>query len=253
MAFLDRDGVRIYFEEHGEGPAVLLTHGYGASARMWRGQMEALCDRYRVIAWDMRGHDRSDYPDDPGPYSHDATVADMAAILDAGGVQKAVVGGLSLGGFMTLAFNLAFPERVAALMVFDCGPGYKKDAPRAEWNRTAIEMARAFESNGLAALSTSAEAQVAQHRNARGTGSCRAWHAHPEGLSRDRFITVDSRPHAGAVGRGGPTISPGYGLHGGQGTGRRKGDSQRRWTRGEYRSTRRLQCRGPLVSGPRHG
>ncbi len=46
-----------------------------------------------------------------------------------------------------------------ALMVFDCGPGYKKDAPRAQWNRTAIEMARAFERNGLAALSTGAEAQ----------------------------------------------------------------------------------------------
>ena len=110
MAFLNRDGVRIYFEERGKGPAVLLTHGYGASARMWRGQMEALSDRYRIIAWDMRGHDRSDYPDDPALYSHEATVADMAAILDACGVQKAVIGGLSLGGFMTLAFNLAFPS-----------------------------------------------------------------------------------------------------------------------------------------------
>ena len=93
MAFLDRDGVRIYYEQRGAGPAVLLTHGYSASARMWRGQMEALCDRYRIIAWDMRGHERSDYPDDPRLYSHEATVADMATILDACGVQKAVTTG----------------------------------------------------------------------------------------------------------------------------------------------------------------
>ncbi len=168
MPFLNRDGVRIYFEERGTGPAVFLTHGYGASARMWHGQMEALSDRYRIIAWDMRGHDRTGYPDDPARYSHEATVGDMAAILDACGVQKAVVGGLSLGGFMTLAFNLAFPDRVTALMLFDCGPGYKKEGPRAEWNRTAMLMADALEKDGLTALSTSAETQVALHRNAHG-------------------------------------------------------------------------------------
>ncbi|HXR35322.1 MAG TPA: alpha/beta fold hydrolase [Candidatus Binataceae bacterium] len=168
MPYLERDGVRIYYEQRGTGPAVLLTHGYGASARMWQGQMEALSDRYQIIAWDMRGHDRSDYPQDPARYSHEATVGDMAAVLDACGAQKAVVGGLSLGGFMTLAFNLAFRARVMALMVFDCGPGYKKDEPRAQWNRTAFEMALAFEKDGLAALSTSAEATAAQHRNAQG-------------------------------------------------------------------------------------
>jgi pimeloyl-ACP methyl ester carboxylesterase len=189
MAFLNRDGVRIYFEQRGEGPAVLLTHGYGASARMWRGQMEALSNRYRIIAWDMRGHDRSDYPENPALYSHEATVADMAAILDACGAQKAVIGGLSLGGFMTLAFNLALPERVSALMVFDCGPGYKKDVPRAEWNRTAIEIARAFESDGLAALSTSAEAQVAQHRNAQGLA-----HAARGILTQKDSGVIDSLP-----------------------------------------------------------
>lgn len=189
MSFLDRDGVRIYFEERGSGPAVLLTHGYSASARMWHGQMEALSDRYRIIAWDMRGHDRSDYPDDPARYSHEATVGDMAAILGACGVQKAVIGGLSLGGFMSLAFNLAFPERVLALMVFDCGPGYKKDAPRAEWNRTAMELARAFERNGLAAISTSAEAQVAQHRNAQGLA-----HAARGMLTQKDSRVIDSLP-----------------------------------------------------------
>ena len=65
MSYLDRDGVSIYYEQHGAGPAVLLSHGYSASARMWQGQMDALADSYHLIAWDMRGHDRSDSPDDP--------------------------------------------------------------------------------------------------------------------------------------------------------------------------------------------
>jgi pimeloyl-ACP methyl ester carboxylesterase len=137
MPHLNRDGVQIYYEQRGSGPAVLLTHGYSASARMWQGQMDSLTDRYHLIAWDMRGHDRSDSPDDLARYTHEATVADMAAILDACGVRRAVIGGLSLGGFMSLAFNLAYPERVAALMLFDTGPGYKKEGPRGEWNKTA--------------------------------------------------------------------------------------------------------------------
>ena len=54
-------------------------------------------------------------------------MADMAAILDACGVPRAVIGGLSLGGYLSLAFRLAHPERVAALVLFDTGPGYKSD------------------------------------------------------------------------------------------------------------------------------
>src|SRR5258708_24198197 len=110
MPYLDRDSVRIYYKEHGRGPAVLLSHGYSASARMWQGQFEALADRYHLIGWDMRGHDRSDSPDDPALYSHELTVADMGAVLDACNVDRAVIAGLSLGGFMSLAFHLAHPN-----------------------------------------------------------------------------------------------------------------------------------------------
>src|SRR5271170_4068074 len=168
MPYLNRDGVNIYYEERGKGPAVLLSHGYSASTRMWAGQMEALSDRYHMIAWDMRGHDRSDSPNNPALYSHEATVADMAAILDACGARRAVIAGLSLGGFMSLAFNLALPERVAALMLFDCGPGYKKDGPREEWNKMAGAMASALERKGLSAMGASAEVVISHHRSAQG-------------------------------------------------------------------------------------
>ena len=168
MSYLDRDGVSIYYEQRGAGPSVLLSHGYSASARMWQGQLEALSDSYHLITWDMRGHDRSDSPDDPALYSHEATVADMAAVLDACGANRATIAGLSLGGFMSLAFHLAHPGRTEALMLFDTGPGYRKDDGRAGWNRLAEGMAAAYEKKGLAAAGVSAEVQVAHHRSAQG-------------------------------------------------------------------------------------
>ena len=62
MARIERDGVGIHYEVHGAGPALLLSHGYSATCRMWYGQIAALADRYTVIVWDMRGHGQSDYP-----------------------------------------------------------------------------------------------------------------------------------------------------------------------------------------------
>ena len=98
MPLLDRDGVRIHYEVHGKGPVVLLSHGYSATSQMWRGQIAALSKDHTLVTWDMRGHGRSDSPDDPARYSAEATIDDMAALLDAVGAERAVIGGLSLGG-----------------------------------------------------------------------------------------------------------------------------------------------------------
>lgn len=168
MAYLDRDGVRLYYEEAGTGLPVLLTHGYSATARMWKDQLETLSNDYRVIAWDMRGHGQTDSPDDPAAYSEAHTIDDMAALLDHLGIEKAVIGGLSLGGFMSLAFNVKYPERVTALMLFDCGPGYKNPQGREGWNETALKRAARFEEQGLDALGTGSEVRIAQHTSAQG-------------------------------------------------------------------------------------
>ena len=168
MATLNRNGVNLYYEVEGSGPAVLLTHGFAASSQMWQGQIEAFRDRYRVIAWDMRGHGQTDSPEDPADYSEPATIADITAILDACGVERAVIGGLSLGGYMSLAFNLAHPEQTRALMLFDTGPGYNNPIGREGWNEFAIRRAEAFETEGLASLGDSAEVRAAQHRSAEG-------------------------------------------------------------------------------------
>lgn len=168
MATINRDGVNIYYEDHGSGPAVLLSHGYSATARMWEGQVAALKDRYRVVTWDMRGHGQSDSPDDATAYSEAATCDDMAAILRELGIEKAVIGGLSLGGYMSLAFNLAHPEMVNALMLFDTGPGYKNPVAREGWNETSRKRAEVFEEKGLDALGRGAEVRIAQHTSAQG-------------------------------------------------------------------------------------
>jgi pimeloyl-ACP methyl ester carboxylesterase len=168
MPYVIRDGVKVYYESHGSGPAVLLSHGYSATSQMWAGQVESLKDRYQVIAWDMRGHGQTDSPADQTQYSEATSVEDMAAILRELGISRAVIGGLSLGGYMSLAFNLKYPEMTRALLLFDTGPGYNNPKAREGWNETAYKRAEIFESKGLDALGASAEVQVSTHRSAEG-------------------------------------------------------------------------------------
>jgi pimeloyl-ACP methyl ester carboxylesterase len=169
MAKLNRNGVNIYYEVHGSGPVILLTHGYSATAQMWKGQIEPLTRKNTLVTWDMRGHGQSDYPADQAAYSEDATVGDMAAILDAVGAKNAIIGGLSLGGYMSLAFYRAHPERTNALLIIDTGPGFKKDDARETWNNRARDTGARYDKEGLAVLkSGSAERAYAVHRSADG-------------------------------------------------------------------------------------
>ena len=169
MPKIDRDGVKIHYEIHGDGPPLILTHGYSSTSAMWQGQVAALSKHHRLILWDMRGHGQSDYPEDPKAYSEALTVGDIAALLDAVGAKKAVVGGLSLGGYMSLAFYRAHPERVSALLIIDTGPGFKKDDAREVWNKRALDTADRFEREGLEVLkSASRERSTVSHRDAKG-------------------------------------------------------------------------------------
>src|SRR4051812_16698451 len=139
MPKLNRDGVNIHYEVHGDGRPLILTHGYSSTSSMWEGQIAAFSRHYKLVLWDMRGHGQSDYPDDPAAYSEALTVADIAALLDKVGARQAIVGGLSLGGYMSLAFYRSHPERVRALLIIDTGPGFKKDEARQAWNKRALE------------------------------------------------------------------------------------------------------------------
>ncbi len=189
MAYLDRDGVKLYYEVHGAGPALLLTHGYASSSRMWTGQIEILAPHFQLILWDMRGHGRSDYPADQDAYSEETTLDDMAALLDAVQTPSAVIGGLSLGGYMSLAFHRLWPDRVRALLIIDTGPGYRSAEARDTWNQSALKTASRFETRGLEALKPHAAADKDEHRDATGLALA------ARGLMRQRDAKViDSLP-----------------------------------------------------------
>jgi pimeloyl-ACP methyl ester carboxylesterase len=171
MSEVSINGINVRYEDSGSGPAVFLTHGYAATGRMWTPQRKALNDAgYRLVTWDMRGHGGTDSPDDPVQYSEALTVQDMTALLNLLDVERAVVGGLSLGGYMSLAFYLSQPDRVQALVLCDTGPGYRNPEGRAVWNRRAERQALNFEQNGLEAASQSPEvrATLKDHRSAMG-------------------------------------------------------------------------------------
>ena len=116
----------------------------------------------------MRGHGRSDSPADPAEYSHAACVADMAALLDAAGAERAVIGGLSLGGFLSLAFCLQMPDRVAALVLCDTGPGFRSDEARQRWNSRALATADRLERDGLGPFGDDSGPTAPGHRSASG-------------------------------------------------------------------------------------
>ena len=193
MPTIDRDGVSIHYEIHGpaNAPAILLSHGYGATCRMWDGQVAVFADRYRLVLWDMRGHGQSGDPADPALYSHALTVGDMAAVLDTCSIERAVIGGLSLGGVMSLGFHLAHPERVRALMLFDTGPGFRNPEARREWNKRAEARARELESNGLPRSVGGAETRLGHHRSAQGlAGAARGMRAQPDSSLIDSLPSI---------------------------------------------------------------
>jgi pimeloyl-ACP methyl ester carboxylesterase len=139
------NGIEIEYQDGGRGPAVLLGHGYSATGRMWDGQRAAR--RCRIISWDMRGPG--------GPSERSASIrrrSPSPTWARCSGATSAVIGGLSLGGYVSLAFYLAHPEMVRALVICDSGPGYRNAEARAAWNKRAHERAAELESKGLEVL-----------------------------------------------------------------------------------------------------
>jgi pimeloyl-ACP methyl ester carboxylesterase len=120
---------------------VVLTHGLGDCAELWSSLAEALADSYRVVAWDMRGHYRSEAPEDLSQYTQDLVVEDLRALCDHLGIERAVQGGHSLGGYTALRFYEAYPDRVAALILHGTGPGYRKPEGSQAWTDQLAKLA----------------------------------------------------------------------------------------------------------------
>lgn len=115
MPKAENSGVRIHWEEHGEGDPLLLIMGLGYTLEMWHRTLPFFAPNYRAIVFDNRGVGRSDVP--AGPYSILSMAADAAAVLDAAGVDRAHVFGISMGGMIAQEFALQYPERVRSLIL----------------------------------------------------------------------------------------------------------------------------------------
>lgn len=115
-------------ETHGQGPAVVLAHGFGGSARNWRPQIRALRDAWRVVVYDAVGHARSEAPSHAEAYQPEGLVRDLSRVIrHHAGDAPPVVGGLSMGAGTALRFALAAPAAVRALVLLAPPPGRRPD------------------------------------------------------------------------------------------------------------------------------
>jgi 3-oxoadipate enol-lactonase len=115
------NGIELYYESQGEGPAIVLAHGGGGSHVSWWQQVPVLSRHYRCVTFDHRGFGFSrDSTEGPGPA---AFVEDLRQLLDHLGIKRAALAGQSMGGWTVLGFATAYPERVSALALCDTTAG----------------------------------------------------------------------------------------------------------------------------------
>lgn len=147
---IDVDGVHYAVREWGAGPPLVLLHGFTGRGALWRDHAAALAARFRVIAPDLLGHGDSAAPADPARYAMPRALADLAALLDALGVDRAALLGYSFGGRIALAFAVELPERVAALALEGASPGIADPDERAARRAADAALAARLERDGLA-------------------------------------------------------------------------------------------------------
>jgi len=119
------DGININYRVYGEGFPLVLIHPFSASLEFWATQIKKLSKKYRIIAYDVRGHGLSSAPAGEENYTLDILVEDLHHLLTHLGVAKAYIGGLSLGGAVALGYAGRHPGTVKALLIFDIHGGFQ--------------------------------------------------------------------------------------------------------------------------------
>lgn len=154
------NGIELCYEVHGQGYPVVFLHGYSSTLNLWQPQVPVLSREYRFVIYDARGHGQSESPPSADQYSADIVVEDLYQLLGILEIEKAVVGGLSMGGYQSLRFYLYHPQMVTALILMDSGPGYRNPTHRDEWNRQQEERANLLETRGIEALAGDAAGTI---------------------------------------------------------------------------------------------
>ncbi len=118
MAFAAINGQNIHYQDTGgDGPVVVFSHGFLMDLEMFAPQVAVLSGQYRVITWDERCFGLTEF--DGKPFSYWDSASDVLALLDHLGIERAVLGGMSQGGFLSLRATLTAPERVRGLILLD--------------------------------------------------------------------------------------------------------------------------------------
>ncbi len=121
MPFANVNGIELYYEEHGEGPALVFAHGAGGNHLSWWQQVPAFSKQFRCITFDHRGFGFSrETPQGPGPK---AFADDLRGLLDHLKIERAALASQSMGGWTSLGFTCSAPERVSALALCDTMAG----------------------------------------------------------------------------------------------------------------------------------
>jgi len=155
--------ININYKVYGTGFPLVLTHGFSANLETWAPQVEDFSGKYQLIVYDTRGHNLSSAPAGAENYSLDIMVEDLHNLLTHLKVDKAFVGGLSMGGAVSLGYAGRHPEKVAAVLIFDIDGGFQPyDA------ETDAIMTKMREESDKIALERGM-VDVARHRIATGT------------------------------------------------------------------------------------
>jgi pimeloyl-ACP methyl ester carboxylesterase len=135
MPYAPAAEARLYYEETGSGYPVIFVHEFANDHRGWDSQVAWFSRHYRCVIFNARGYPPSDVPDFDAAYGHQQAAADIAAVMQHLGIERAHIVGLSMGGYATLVFGLRYSGMASALVVAGCGSGseasYREDYLRA--------------------------------------------------------------------------------------------------------------------------
>lgn len=143
------DGVKLYYEEAGEGIPIVFVHEFAGDYRSYEPQVRYFARRYRCVAYNARGYPPSDVPEETAKYSQARARDDIRAVLDGLGIERAHVVGISMGGFAALHFGMRYGDRARSLVIGGCGYGAEKGR-RAQFQDEAERAAQMFERIGMA-------------------------------------------------------------------------------------------------------
>lgn len=131
MPYAANEGVHLYYSVEGDGPPLVLQHGFTQCIEDWyeAGYVDALKSDYRLILVDARGHGQSDKPHDAGAYGVDRWVTDVTAVLDALGIARALFWGYSMGGWIGFGMAKYAPQRIGRLVIGGSHPYARSQEP----------------------------------------------------------------------------------------------------------------------------